>query len=836
MSNASGIRKRPFLAAVFLITFSSLLFQILQTRIMSVIAWYYLAFFAISVAMLGMTIGAVWVYLWRERFPPARLPVTLSDFALLTALAMPASIVLQLSLVTSPALSLTTVVSWALLVAFMAVPYVFAGVVVSLALTRSPFPAGQVYGVDLLGAALGCLAVLFLLNLLDGPSATIVAGALAALSSLAFAASAGPEDRLRLRSRPRWRRPGTVAVALTSLAFFNTLSPVGFIPILVKNRVELTGKYGVYEKWNSYSRIRATRPETGLPKLWGPSPKLPVETRVPQVLMNIDGSAGTNMFHYDGTDASVSFLRYDLVNLAYHLPGIRKSAVVGVGGGRDILSAHLFGVGDITGVELNPVFIDLLTREPFYKKFSNLSGLPGVRLHVDDARSWFAATHEKFDLVQMSMIDTWAATGAGAFSLSENGLYTLEGWRAFLKALNDNGIFTVSRWYSSGEVNETGRMIGLATASLLDTGVKDARPHLFVASTDIIATLVLSKAPFTQDQLRILHEAVREGGFTELLSPDRPPDSKLLRQAVEANDLASLNRALGSTYLDLTVPTDSRPFFFNQLRFFDIPGLATVVRRRLSGQVMVGNSVGNLIATGVLMMILVISIVAVITTILAPLRSTAGACSRPLALAGSLYFSLIGLGFMLAEIALLQYFSVYLGHPIYSLGVCLFSLILASGLGSLASDRLRLDGRAELAIWGSAVVAYLVVMQRVLPELFQATTARERIVCIGISLAAIMPLGFLLGFAFPTGLRMASAADPQPTPWFWGINGATSVLASVLGVVFSMSFGINVTMLISAACYLLLIPTGWALLGLAAESLPSAAAEIRSAPATAQGA
>jgi len=836
MTNVRGLRKGPFLAAVFLIAFSSLVFQIVQTRITSVIAWYYLAFFAISVAMLGMTVGAVWVYLCRERFPPAKLPVSLSNFALLTALAMPASILLQLCLVTTPALSLTTVVSWALLVGVMAVPYVFAGVVVSLALTRSPFPTGQVYGVDLLGAALGCLAVLFLLNLMDGPTAAIMAGTLAGLSSLAFAASTGSEDRLRFKPRRWWQQPATVVVALLSLALFNALSPVGFIPILVKNRLELTGKYGIYEKWNSYSRIRASRPSTVLPALWGPSPKLPVDARAPQVFMDIDGQAGTTMFHYDGTDSSIAFLRYDLVNLAYHLPRINKSAVVGVGGGRDVLSAHLFGVTDITGVELNPIFIDLQTRDPFYKNFSNLTTLPNLRLHVDDARSWFAATKEKFDLVQMSMIDTWAATGAGAFSLSENGLYTLEGWRAFLKTINNNGIFTVSRWYSPGEVNETGRMIGLATAALLDIGVKDLAAHLFVARTDIIATLVLSKAPFTHDQLGILHDAVRGGGFTELVSPDRPPDSTLLRQAIESQDLASLNRVLGSTYLDLTVPTDSRPFFFNQLRILDVPSLATVVRRRLNGQVMVGNSVGNLIATAVLMMILLISIVAVITTILAPLRSTARECSRPLAVAGSLYFSLIGMGFMLAEIALLQYFSVYLGHPIYSLGVCLFSLILASGLGSLTSDRLSLNTRGKLLAWGTIVVAYLVVMERVLPLIFQSTTDRERWVRIGISLAAIMPVGFLFGFAFPTGLRMVSEVDSRPTPWFWGINGATGVLASVLGVTFSISCGINVTMLISAACYLLLIPTSYTLLGLASETVtfvaPCARSHARAATAS----
>ncbi len=164
-------------------------------------------------------------------------------------------------------------------------------------------------------------------------------------------------------------------------------------------------------------------------------------------------------------------------------------------------------------------------------------------------------------------------------------------------------------------------------------------------------------------------------------------------------------------------PTDARPFFFNQLRFFDLPsGRARVLRNdaRDKGGVISG----NLTASGVLAMILFISIVAVIATILVPLRSAARECPRPLVVAGSLYFSLIGMGFMLAEIALLQYFSVYLGHPIYSLGVCLSSLILASGLGSLASDRLALDTRGKLLAWGIIVVAYLLVMEQMLPSRF----------------------------------------------------------------------------------------------------------------------
>jgi predicted membrane-bound spermidine synthase len=802
------MRKGPFLFGVFLLTFSLLAFQIIQTRILSVIAWYYMAFFAISVAMLGMTVGAVWVYLHRERLESTPLPVTLTNFALATAVAMPTSIIVQFCLITTTALSLTTVISWSLLLIAMAVPYVFSGVVVSLALTRSPFPTGQVYGVDLMGAALGCMGVILVLNLLDGPTAVIVSGAICGLSSIAFASSAGSEEKQPLNSRPWWRRPTPVTIALAVFAILNSLAPVGVRPILVKDTPEVNG-LSVYEKWNSYSRIVAKHPMVGFPELWGASPTLSRQTLTTQALMNIDGAAGAFMLHYDGTRESISFLQYDLVSLAYRLPGIRKSAVIGVGGGRDILTAHFFGVPDITGVELNPIFINLLTRHPFYKNFSNVSTLPNLKLHVDDARSWFASTNEHFDLVQMSMIDTWAATGAGAFSLSENGLYTLEGWRAFLRPLNEDGIFTVSRWYNPGDINETGRMIGLATAVLFDAGVKDPRSQMFVASTGSIATLVLSKKPFTPEQLRVLHGTVRDLGFNVLLAPDQPPQSPLLRAITESTDRASLNRALDeSPFLNLSVPTDNRPFFFNQLSFIKIP---TAMMRLLHQNL--GNGVvrGNLLASAVLMLILFISIIAVIITILVPLRGAVRECPFPLVVTGSLYFSLIGMGFMLAEIALVQWFSIFLGHPIYSLSVSLFSLILASGLGSLASDRLKLDVRGKLLTWALLVVAYLAVLSQILPLIFQHTTDQQRLVRIAISIAVIMPLGFLLGFAFPTGMRLVGTVDSQPTPWFWGINGATGVLASVLGVMFSMAMGINVTMLLAALCYLLLIPVAFRL-------------------------
>jgi spermidine synthase len=822
------IRRTPFLAGVFGVSAAVLMLQTAETRLLSVIAWYYLAFFAISVAILGLTIGATWVYLRRERFSdPTRLVPTLSRFALLSAVAVPISLLCQLSLITSFAPTLAVIAAWSLLLAAMTLPYVFAGVVLSLALTRSPFPLSLVYGTDLVGAALGCLGVVGLLSVVDGPTTMLLIGLVGAVGAVAFAASA-PGTAMagvwRLGGGAWWRRPGPVAVALAGLVGLNLALPIGIKPIVVKDmrELELTTRY---EKWNPYSRIVAYKPYTGAPFLWGPSPKLPAGTQASWIQMNIDGMAGTAMVGYDGTPQSVNYLRYDITNLAYGLPGIRSAAVVGVGGGRDLVSAHLFGVPQITGIELNPIFVNLDTKNPYYRNFGHIDSIPGLHLHVDDARNWFAATSQRFDSIEMSMIDTWAATGAGAFSLSENGLYTLEGWRTFLHALTPHGVFTVSRWYDPNNLLETGRMISLATAAVLATGAPEASSHLFVATASNIATLVLSKSPFTAAQVARLRGRAQRLGFGVLLAPGQPPADPVLRAIVQSHTLDQVNAAASRTYLDLSVPTDNRPFFFNQLKFNHI---RAGINNAGSGVLK-----GNLEASAVLLLILLISIVAVLVTVVLPLRRTVRQRSANLAIGGTAYFALIGAGFILAEISLIEYLSVYLGNPIYSLAVCLFSLILATGLGSLASGVLRIDTRARFFIWGLLTAGCLFALDHWILSVVHSTQPDSLGTRILISVALLMPLGFLFGFAFPTGLRVTSEIDPEPAPWFWGINGASGVTGSVLAVIISIAFGINVAVAVAGVCYLALIAAGQYLLTLRARTaMPEGAAPSPAAAST----
>jgi hypothetical protein len=298
-----------------------------------------------------------------------------------------------------------------------------------------------------------------------------------------------------------------------------------------------------------------------------------------------------------------------------------------------------------------------------------------------------------------------------------------------------------------------------------------------------------------------LHRAVDDHGYEILLSPDRPSHYSTLESLVAAPDRQALAAAAEGFKLDLSPPTDARPFFFNQLRFGDVLyALRTDTRGRQ------GVISGNLLASLTLVTILVVSAVLVIATIVLPLRSAVRHAGGAVAFGGTAYFMLIGIGFMMTEIGLLQRFSVFLGHPVYALSIVLFSLILATGLGSLISDRLPLDSQVRLASWSVLVASYLGLLPLWLPMVMVDLEGAGLAVRAGMCVATLLPAGILMGFGFPTGMRLVTRIDPRPTPWFWGINGAAGVLAASLAVFTSIGIGIDATLRLGALCYLLLIP------------------------------
>ncbi|MGB7010057.1 MAG: hypothetical protein WBD97_06575, partial [Pseudolabrys sp.] len=446
----------------------------------------------------------------------------------------------------------------------------------------------------------------------------------------------------------------------------------------------------------------------------------------------------------------------------------------------------------------NPIFVNLLTDS--LRDYNRVADLPGVRLYIDEGRSWFERSDQHFDLIQMSMVDTWAATGAGSFSLSENGLYTVEGFRVFFRHLTPTGVFTVSRWYSPTNIGEAGRMVSVAVAALRSESIGDPQAHLYLAVTDNLATLIVSRAPFSTADLATLTATVNSLRFTAIMHPGTPPASSVMAAILEARTPETLAN-LSTTYqLDLTPAHDDRPFFFEQLRISDPRALLSAMRADE------GVIRGNFKAVSTLAIIIILSLVLVFATILVPSLPSLRHVELPIALLGSAYFLLIGLGFMFVEMGLIQRISVYLGHPIYGLAIGLFGIIVSTGFGSLLSSRISLLTGRRLLLWVGLLSIYIAVLPYWLSALINVFPSASLPVRAMVALLAIVPSGLLMGFGFPTGMQIVNHIDQRPTPWFWAINGVAGVLASGLAVTISIEFSISATLWCGAVSYFLLGP------------------------------
>jgi len=550
--------------------------------------------------------------------------------------------------------------------------------------------------------------------------------------------------------------------------------------------------------WNSHSYVIVRRPEPARAWMWGPGTRA-VDTPAVVAWSMIDGEAGTPITKWDGRRESLGWVEYDVTALPYRLRQGRVG-IIGVGGGRDVLTAIEAGNADITGIEINKTFVDLLTGP--YRAFAGIADHPGVRLVHDEARAYLTRTPERFDVLQMSLIDTWAATGAGAFTLTENGLYTREGWRVFLRTLAPGGVFSVSRWFAPGAISETTRLLSLGVASLLDAGARDPSRHLILASAGSVATLIISPDPLTSQDETTVKAAAERYGLDLQITPWAPPADARLGRVVHAATIGDVTRAVDDPNFDFSPPTDARPFFFNVLK------LRAALRR--TPEPPAGIIGGNLAATSTLLALFGITAGLVLAIIAGPL-AVAGRPDTPAAVFGwgLSYFAAIGGGFMLIQIAFLQRFSVYLGHPTYTFSIILFLMILSAGAGSLWSERLALERRRTPQMIVVAIAGVVLLESGLLQPVMDATIGWNLAGRTAMVAAFVAPLACGLGLCFPIGIRLIGRHSQDVTAWMWGVNGAFGVLASIVAVMVSLWWGIGANLLLAAALYgLLAVPIG----------------------------
>ncbi|MBN1208361.1 MAG: hypothetical protein JXB05_26105 [Myxococcaceae bacterium] len=782
---AAPLRLAPLAAA--LIASTLLAQEILIARLLSVTTWYSLGYLALSLGLLGMSVGALVVHVWPRGFSPERMSSSLTGaLALASLLTCAVSVwLVRVPVVLDLTLLPQTLLSLLQLSIAIALPFAAGGAALAALLTRAQRP-GLVYGADLAGSALGALLAAPAISLLGAPRALAATAVLPALAMLALAASRGA----RLK-----------AALMVLLVLPPVLSQDALALRHVKGRPPQHGEAAA-EGWNSISHVRVSHFRTAPPIYWAPLQDAP-QTPASQAFLLIDGEAGTASCAFQDLRSDLDYLRYDLTSAAHWLRPPGRVLVIGVGGGRDVATALLYGHPSVTGVEVNPLILDML-RGPLLEH-SPLARQPGVSLHAEDGRSWLARSPERFQVIVASLVDTWASTGMGAMTLTENSLYTREAWRLFLEKLQPEGIVSFSRWYDPERPLEVARMVALAAAALRDRGVSEPSRHLLLVARGELANLLVSPSPLRPEDVAVMRERAASGGLRLLLAPGAPPASPWLAAVAEARDDAKLEALAADAGVDLTASTDDRPFFFLQVPLSTWLSPSKIKELLVSGGG--GMLRGNVVAVGAVAIAFGLAALLAVAWILPPLwrrKSTLAPLGRAGRLIIPAWFASLGLGFMLFEIATAQRLHLLLGDPTWALALTLAPLTLAAGLGATLSERLDPTSKRTLILLPGIAAGVIALWAAVPSGVISAVLARsflERaLICV---LVAGLP-GVVLGFLFPLGLRRVLAVAPEAAAWCWGVNGVLSVVGSGAAVFLSVSSGISATLACAAGVYGLL--------------------------------
>jgi spermidine synthase len=759
--------------------------QVVLPRIFSMVLWYHLGFFAVSLAMLGFSIGGLAV-MWGGRraggasSAPARPDPT--RYVGHAGLWITASLMFVCRLpldptklgegATAPLLLLLTGLA-------LAVPFALLGCVVCAALAAPGVRVTRVYAATFIGGAAGAALSLVAMQWLGAPRAVAVLAALPLIGWFTI--------------KREHRAPGgggRIVLILALLLTLGTLArPELFIPLESRKHFPRVPAERVLDsRWNAFSHVTFyDNPDHhglwSLPASYaGPLPRM--------IGVAIDAWAITSVIERAPGEVDLPVFAQYPPTIAYTNtePGF-SALVIGAGGGIDVLAALAAEAGHVAAVEINPLIVEAVLGR-FAEWSGDLYRDPRVEPVVSEGRHFVETDERRWDRIVLSGVDTFAATEAGAFALSENSLYTVEAFETYLRRLEPDGSLMMTRWWFEPP-RQTLRLALTAAEALRRSGVAEPARRLFVARAENNSLFLMKNSDFTREELDALLAASAARGAVPIFALETPSHPVFVEALVSGNPVALVR----DYPYRIDPATDDRPFFFETTRFGSV--FATEgdwIRDRIGGQE-----------------VLVMSL-AVLALLCIPLllleraaRARAAAAAPRRALLG---IAALGLGYMLVEVPLLQRLTLPLGHPVLAVSVVLVALLLWSGIGSLLSARLapgRL-GRVAMACAVAVALSLWIGLSEIEGGLIHLPLA-ARILGVIVLLA---PAGLAMGMPFPLALRALSDQDALfvPSAFLW--NGLASVLAGPLAVVLGMELGFQATLLLGALCYAL---AGWLLRG-----------------------
>ena len=788
---------------LFFTSASVLAYEILLMRLLSITFWYHFAYMVISLALLGFGASGSFLFLLSRRVYE-KMDAWLVLLAGIAALSFPLAFSVAKEIGLDPLQLVWQNKEWVKMAAtylVMAIPFLLSGGIVGIILSAAGRDVPRLYAVDLLGAGFGCVAVVPALYL--GPPWMLLP-----LLSGAVLAGAG-----WCCMRTPWSGKGILVLPLAGtlvLACYVLLPPVpelhhtkAFPMTMVfpdaTVEAEREGPLGLIHVVGS-SLIREVPGLSLNYGLDGKGGNLPNQKTIFS-----DGDALSTITRFKDDLDELEHLDFTTMALPYHVRRPKKVLVVGAGGGTDVLLALKEKASSITALEANAQVAELMTG-PFADFSGHLYSKPEVHLRIQEARQFLHGTEDRFDLIQISLLDSFGGSAAGLYSAAESYLYTTEAFGLYLSRLSDSGLLAVTRWIKFPP-RDALRIFSTALSALRKTGISQ-RPeeHLVLIRSWKTSTLLASKAPFTAEEIeKVLVFNQRRSFDVDYYAGIREDVSNRYDVQKEAYSFKGATSLAGSEakgflrdYLfDVSPTTDDRPYFSHFFRWDKAWSLLQQLRKEFLPFMEIGTIL--IVAT------LVQAVMAGGALILLPLLGLRRAVEwardglSALGVLGTLfYFGSIGFAFMFLEMALLPRYTLLLSHPIYSTAVVLGAVLVFAGCGSLSVGHVE-----SKSLWVAVTCVCAWVLGQALLEgrLFEWALGWPFAGRLALTVVMVGSLSFFLGWPFPIGLRETSGRYPSLVPWAWGINGCASVIGAVLGKMISMSIGLRMTMVVAALLY-----------------------------------
>ncbi len=789
---------RPPLVAVSVLSAAAIAYEILLTRLFSIILWHHFAYLIISVALLGVGASGTVLAFARTRLA-ARFTATFAAGAIgfgvtaVIAFALAQQVPFNpLELVWSASQQLRLLAVTVLL----AVPFFAAAMAIAVTLARFGGAIGAVYRADLLGAGAGALGLVLVLTVLPVEHGLRLVGALGILAA-----------GLALADAPGKGRAGLVvglAALVSALAWpGDWLRPQPSQYKGLSHALTLPGARTVEERSGPLGLLTVVE-SPDAPFRHVPGLSLTAATEPPpQLAVFTDAGGMSAITRFDGDPGGLAYLDQQTAALPYHLLDRPQTLVLGAGGGADVLLALYHRARSVDAVELNPQMVALV-RDRHAAFAGRLYERADVTVHVGEARAFVETSGRRWDLIQVALLDSFTAAASGVMALGESPLYTVEALRAYRDRLRPGGILAITRWLRVPP-RDTLKLAATAVAALEAEGVGRPGDQIAAVRGWNTMTLLLRNGPFDREDVATIRAFAERRAFDPVWFPGMARDEANRRNRLAEpylhDTLAALQTPAGDEHLaryrfHVEPATDDRPYFF---RFFKWSLLPEMFALRGQGGLTLLDS-GYLVLLVSLAQAVVLSLV----LILLPLRWL-GRRRRPADLPPwriAIYFLALGLAFLFVEIAFIQRLTLFLGHPLAAIAVVLAGFLVFAGLGSGYTARWaeRPDSRAiGMAI--AAIIGVGTVYLLVLPWALPALIGLPIVVKAGIALVLIAPLAVPMGMPFPLGLTRVTRSAPDFVPWAWGINGCASVIAASLASLLAMHIGFTAVVGVALVLY-----------------------------------